>query len=256
MRLPIVLSASLLFASTTQAQDLQQLMQQAMQKQGGGQVSVEENNDPYEPLGFTGSCRMEVHSFKNGQEQKDSPMHMDLAFTDDRMAMHPHIPKEDGDMRTVFDLKNKVMYTLMTDDRGERTGLKTKMMKVNVDDPSKEEDRSKVVRTDETKVIDGHTCRKYTFKDEDGQGEAWVAEDLDFDLYRAFGRMSSGNKTQAWQDMPYQGLALETTWQDNAGSEKVVMYVRDLQTGSVDEAMFSTKGYEVQDMTAMPTFGR
>ena len=83
-----------------------------------------------------------------------------------------------------------------------------------------------------------------------------MAEDLDFDLYRAFGRMSSGNKTQAWQDMPYQGLALETTWQDNAGSEKVVMYVRDLQTGSVDEAMFSTKGYEVQDMTAMPTFGR
>ena len=60
----------------------------------------------------------------------------------------------------------------------------------------------------------------------------------------------------SWQDMPYQGLALETTWQDNAGSEKVVMYVRDLQTGSVDEAMFSTQGYEVQDMTAMPMFGR
>ncbi|MCB0815349.1 MAG: hypothetical protein KDB87_19570, partial [Flavobacteriales bacterium] len=70
-----LLYASLSCALSSSAQDLQQLMQQAMQKQGGGQVSVEENNDPYEPLGFTGSCRMEVHSFKNGQEQKDSPMH-------------------------------------------------------------------------------------------------------------------------------------------------------------------------------------
>ena len=256
MRITPLLAATLFLATTSSAQDLQQLMQQAMQKQGGGQVRVEENNDPYEPLGFTGSCRMEMHSFKNGKEEKDSPMNMQLAFTDDRMAMHPIIPKEDGDMRTVFDLKNKVMYTLMTDDRGERTGLKTKMMKVNVDEAAGEEEQGEVVRTDETKLIDGHTCRKYTYRDEEGHGEAWVAEDVDFDLFRAFGRMTTGNQPQAWQDMPYRGLALETTWQDHAGSERVVMYVRDLQEGSVDEALFSTAGYAIQDMTAMPMFGR
>ena len=49
---------------------------------------------------------------------------------------------------------------------------------------------------------------------------------------------------------------METTWNSTDGKEKVVMHTRDLVQGKVNDALFSTAGYEVQDMTAFPMFGQ
>jgi hypothetical protein len=262
MKTLVLLPLALALTLGTQAQSLQDIMNKAMQQQGqqpAGEtkVTIEENKDPFTPLTFTGSYRMEVHTFKNCKEEKDSPNNIRMAFNTDHMAMMPVSKEPKEEMRMVFDLRNKFTYTLITDDKGERTGMKMKMMKVNVegDDTTVDSD-VKVVRTNETKVIDGHTCRKYTYSDKEGSGEAWIAEDIDFDMMAAMRQMVGGKKMEDWQRMGTTGVVMENTWTSADGKEKVVMYTRDLVVGKVDEAMFSTKGYEVQDMTAFPMPGQ
>lgn len=253
MRTPALLLSALL-ASTVHAQSLQDLMNAA----GGGQnkVTIEEDKTPYKPLGFTGSYRWEIHSYKNGTPEKDSPMHMLMAFDDAHMAMEPQAPKGQEQMRMVFDLKNKFTYTLMTDKKGERSGIKMKSMRINVQDEGAETDaQAKVTRTNETKTIEGHTCRKYTYSNEDGNGEAWIAEDVQFNAFEALGHMVGG-KASKWQQAPYQGMVMESTWTSKDGKEKVEMFTRDLVIGKVDAARFSTDGYNVQDMSNLPMFGR
>lgn len=239
------------------AQSMEELMKKAMEQQGGqNKVTVEENKDPFVPLTFTGSYRMEVHSFKNGKEEKDSPMNLVMAFKPDGMAMVPNTGTKE-ETRMVFDLKGKLMYTLITDDQGQRTGIKMKMMKVNVEgsDAGTDSD-TKVTRTNETKVIEGRTCRKYTYSDKEGSGEAWIAEDLKWDMMAVMKQMMGGKGSEAWQQTGMDGLMMENTWTSADGKEKVVMHTRDVVQGKVNDALFSTAGYEIQDMSAFPMFGQ
>jgi hypothetical protein len=255
MRTPTLLLTALLYCSATlHAQSLQDLMNAAGQN---SRVTIEEDKTPYKPLGFTGSYRWEIHSYKNGTPEKDSPMHMVMAFDDAHMAMIPQAAKGKEETRMLFDLKNKHTYTLMTDKKGQRSGIKMKSMRVTVQDDATTDtaDDTKVERTNETKTIEGHTCRKYTYSSADGHGEAWIAEDVQFNAFEALGRMLGG-KADAWQKAPYRGLVMESTWNHKNGKEKVEMFTRDLVIGKVDASLFSTAGYEVQDMTNMPMFGR
>lgn len=222
----------------------------------GGNVTIEENTEPFEALDFTGSYRMVVHSYKNGSEQKDSPAEITMAFNTDHMAMVPKSPDEKGDMRMVYDLRNKNTYTLITDEKGQRTGMKMKMMKVNVEGDEKGADEGVVTRTDEMRTIEGYKCRKYIYKGKDGSGEAWIAEDVSFDMMAAFRQMVGGKKVEKWQNMPHNGVAMENTWNSADGKEKVTMFTKDLVIGKVDESLFSTSGFEVMDMTGMPLYGR
>lgn len=239
------------------AQSMEELMKKAMEQQSGqNKVKVEENKDPFTPLTFTGSYRMEVHSYKNGKEEKDSPMNVVMAFKPDGMAMVPNTGGKE-ETRMLFELKNKVMYTLITDDNGQRTGIKMKMMKVHIegaDDRSK--DDTKVTRTNETKVIEGRTCRKYTYSDKEGSGDAWIAEDLKWDMMAVMKQMMGGKGAEGWQKSGMDGLMMENTWTSADGKEKVMMYTRDLQEGKVSDALFSTAGYQIQDMSAFPMFGQ
>lgn len=239
------------------AQSMEELMKKAMEQQGGqNKVTVEENKDPFTPLNFTGSYRMEVNSFKNGKEEKDSPMNVVMGFKSDGMAMVPNTGAKE-ETRMVFDLKNKLMYTLITDDNGQRTGIKMKMMKVNVEgsDDATDSD-TKVTRTNETKSIEGRTCRKYTYSDKEGSGEAWLAEDLKWDMMAVMKQMMGGKGAEGWQKTGMDGLMMENTWTSKDGKKKVVMHTRDLVQGKVNDALFSTAGYEIQDMSAFPMFGQ
>lgn len=245
-----------------QAQSVQELMQAAMEeaaKNGSGQVSITENTDPFKALDFTGTFDMEMHSFKNGKAEKDSPATIRMSMTSDRMAMIPTTAAGKEEVRIFFDLKNKHSYTLMTDDKGNRSGFKTKMMKFSSaqdDSDTKSDKDAKMVRTGETKMIEGYTCTKYTYTSEEGSGEAWVAEDIKFDIMQTFAQMSGSAPNKDWQKVPYSGLMMENTWNSTDGKERVDMYIRDLQVGKIDDAMFSTEGYNLQDMTNLPSFGR
>lgn len=257
----ILLTIAVLAASLApgHAQTLQEILEKASEhitKSDDTRITIEENNDTFTPLGFTGSMRLEIRTWKNGAEDKESPMDIRMTFTDDRMAMAPQAARSKEQVRMIFDLAARHTYTLMTDAKGKRTGMKMKMMKVHLEGDGAEKDDTQVVRTDETRTIQGQPCRKYTYSDQEGHGEAWIAEGVDFDLMQAFARMSSGHGLQAWQQMHEGGLVMENTWEAANGKERSAMKVLDLRIGTVDEELFSTSGFDVQDMTAFPVFGR
>lgn len=254
-----LLSVSVLSAGI-QAQSMEELMKAAMQEAGknGGGVSITDNTDPFTPLDMTGTFRMEMHSFKNGKEEKDSPANVRMSLTSDRIAMIPMTKDGKEEVRIFFDLKNKHSYTLMTDKNGQRSGIKMKMMKFNSGAGSAEKGDSdtKIVRTGESKVIEGLTCQKYTYSSNEGSGVAWIAEELNFDLMKVFGQMSGSTPDKDWQKVPYSGLMMENVYTSADGKERVEMRIKELEVGKVNEAMFSTEGYQVQDMTNLPSFTR
>jgi hypothetical protein len=68
--------------------------------------------------------------------------------------------------------------------------------------------------------------------------------------------MVGGTKVDMWRKLGTSGVVLETIWNSADGKDKVVMYTKDLVVGKVDESAFSTAGYEIMDMTGIPTMGQ
>jgi hypothetical protein len=69
-------------------------------------------------------------------------------------------------------------------------------------------------------------------------------------------QMMGAKGSEAWQRSGMDGLMMENTWTSTDGKEKVVMHTRDVVQGKVDEALFSTAGYEIQDMSSFSMFGQ
>lgn len=253
MRIPTLIAICSLLIPASYGQSFKDMMKSATG--GGSKVTIEEDNSPFKPLDFTGSFTWEIHSSKNDVPEKNSPTFLHMGFDAEHMAWKPEVKDSKEEMHLVFDLKNKVNYTLMTDKKGKRTGIKMKAKRIVVSDVDDDKEATQVVRTDETRTIEGHTCRKYTFKDNDGHGEAWIAEDIKFNVFEAMGHMV-GARADGWQKAPYRGMVMESTWHSTDGKEKVVVQVRNLVVGKVDPTLFSTAGYEMQDMTNLPMFGK
>ncbi|MBL7964156.1 MAG: DUF4412 domain-containing protein [Flavobacteriales bacterium] len=265
MRLPLLLLALCSLHLSLAQIDMNKLLQQRSQQQqgqgappaDGATVSVEEDNDPYVPNTFIGSFRMEMHTYKNDKEEKDSPMNVRFASKADMTVVQPEV-KDKGtqDMRMLTDLKNKWQYTLMTDDKGRRTAMKQRKTKVSVkENKTDKSPEPTVVRTEETKVIEGHPCRKYIVTTDDGTWTGWIAEDLKgpfMDMARNMVKSDALTTARMPKDM--EGFPLEYEWVEKGGKEKMVCYIRELKVGAVDEHLFSLDGYEVMELPsfAMP----
>lgn len=253
MRINTLFLLGILLAPAVRAQ---QAPEEVMKAAANGNLKIEEDKTPFRPLGFTGSYTWEVNTYRDGTLEKNAPMRLHMAFDDEHMAWAPQARKGEEEGRMVFDLKNKVNYFLKTEG-GKHTGIKMKAMRIGFNEAMAEDDGSpaQVERTNDTKVIEGHSCRKYTYGNDDGHGEAWIAGDVKFNAFQAVGNML-GAAADGWQMAPYPGMVLECTWSSTDGGKKVVMHVRDLVVGHVDPALFSTAGYEMQDMTNLPMFGK
>ncbi|MCW5898346.1 MAG: DUF4412 domain-containing protein [Flavobacteriales bacterium] len=226
-----------------------------------GGVNMVEDKDPYEPNRFIGSFRMVMHSLKDGKEEKGSPYTMELHSKADMVLMKPEV-KEKGmrEMGILTDLKGKWQYTMMTDDKGKRTAMKMRKMKLTMpDDAESQEDGKapKVERTNETRTIEGHNCRKYVVTSEDGRWVGWVAEALEapfMDMMRSFG---GGGLPQA-RSAPggVNGFAMESEFTSADGRETMRILTRDLVVGKVDDKVFSLQGYDVMEMPVFNFGGR
>lgn len=245
--------------STTNAQDLQELMRQAMMQGAPGKRMLLEDTSAFVPLSFTGSFLIEVNTHRTDLEQADAPLRMRYHFSPDQMAFEPLADPAQGTMRTVFDLKNKHMTMLITDGNGQRTAMRTRLMKVDLDALSNatEDQPVNVVRTGGTRTIDGRLCHQYIATSADGRSEAWLAEDVPFNMKETFGRMATGRNTGSWQRLPYDGgLLMELTQTKPDSGEKTVIRTHDLVIGKVDQQVFSTEGYSVVDLTNLPLPGQ
>jgi hypothetical protein len=245
-----ILGLSLWLTSTAQT-DVAKMLQERM---GGGGVIMEEDKSPFVPNEFIGSFRMEMHMFEGEQEQKNSPTNMRYWSSAEKTMNKMEMPDGKGqDMRIMTDLKDKWQYTLMTDEDGKKTAMKSKKKKITVkEEPGTKE--PEITATTETKTIDGHVCTKTIVKSEDGVWTGWVAKDIKApfaDMARSVGHRGNDKMMRSHKGM--QGFPLEFEWVDAKGTDRMVCYVKELNVGPVDAGVFSLDGYEVMEL---PSFGQ
>jgi len=243
------LLASLLLTSTAQV-DMNALMQQQM-----GGVKIEDDTSPFVPNSFRGSFRMENHMFTNGTEEKNSPTNMHYWSSSEKTLTKVEMPDAKGqDIRLMVDLKGKWQYMMMVDDKGKKTAMKSKKMKIVVkEDPALPE--PEITVTDETKVIDGHTCTKVIVKSTEGTWTGWVAKDIPAPFGDMMRSVKTGDPGMTKRMSEMQGFPLEFEWADANGKDTMHCYMKDLVVGTVDEGIFSLEGYEVMEIPSM-SFGQ
>ena len=107
-------------------------------------------------------------------------------------------------------------------------------------------DDTKFVKTGETKEILGYTAEKWTYKDGDDEGEAWMTKDIG--SLRFFNNPMQEDKPQWQKDLEGAGyfplLVLE--------NGKKVYEVTNIEKKSLDETMFEAPaGFKKMDMPMM-----
>lgn len=246
MRTPLLslaLAASLL--ATAQI-DLSKIM-------AGQGMKVEDDKSPFVPNSFVGSFRMENHLYKNGAEEKHSPTTMRYWSSSEMTVIKTELPDQQGqDMRMMTDLKGKWQYMLMTDDKGRKTALKSRKKTVTMDKES-EAKAPEITVTDETKVIDGHTCVKVISKSPEGTWTGWVAKDLASPFGDMMRNVKAGDPAMSERMSKLDGMTLEFEWADANGKDTMHCFIKDVVVGAVDASVFSLDGYQV---TEMPSFGQ
>ena len=251
MRRWFILPTTLLTLATLHAQ---MGLGQVPDASGMGNMQVVDDTDPFVPNTFIGSFRMEVHSFKNGEETPESPMDMHFwSSTDKTMTGFTTAKNKGTEMKMMTDLKDKMSYVLMATPDGGKTAMKSPKKKYIY--AGGEEDKSKDMDfkvTKETKVIDGHTCNKVVGRNAEGTWTAWVAQDIPMpfaDLAKSMGAQGRSGQFQKWDGL--KGFPLEMTSESIDGKEKTTIYTKDLLVGPVDESVFSLDGYKIMEIPGM-----
>lgn len=251
MRRWIILPATLLIFATLHAQTG---LDQVPGATAMGNLQVVDDTDPFVPNTFIGSFRMEVHTYKNGEETMESPMDMRFWSSSDKTMTGFATAKTKGtEMRMMTDLKDKMSYVLMATPDGGKTAMKSPKKKYIYS--GAEDDKSKDVdfkATKETKVIDGHTCTKVVGRSADGTWTAWVAQDIQMpfaDLARSMGSQGRSGQFRKWDGL--KGFPLEMTSESLDGKEKTTIFTKDLLVGPVDESIFSLDGYKIMEIPGM-----
>lgn len=223
---------------------------------GGKDVSVEDDLSPFVPNSFIGSFRMENHMFNKGVEEKNSPTNMRYWSSAEMTMTKMEMPdaKKGEAMRILTDLKDKWQYMLMVDDKGTKTAMKSKKKTIVVKDDGKDA-APEVTVTNETKVIDGHTCTKVIVKNTEGTWTGWVAKDMPAPFGDMMRNVKTGDLGMNKRMSEMQGFPLEFEWADANGKDRMVCYMKDVVVGTVDESVFSLDGYEVTEMPSM-SFGQ
>jgi hypothetical protein len=171
--------------------------------------------------------------------------------------------KTQNKMRLIMDPFKRTLTTLI-DDKGKRIGMISPMPRLNmapVDQRAaqpEEKSAMKIEATNEYKELEGFQCRKYIITDENAVTESWITTGETVSLESIFSMFSvlqkqDGRTGISSKQGEIKGMALESTTTLNSG-EKVQMTITDIIKGKVDEAKFSTSGYQLTDLSK--GFGR
>ena len=252
MRNLILSTFLVLITYSAEAQDINTLLQQTLGNQG---VKMEPDNDPFRPNAFIGSFRMEVHAYDAEGKELQTPTDIRYWSSADMTLIQASVPdsKRKEDMKMLSDLKGKWQYMLMSDGT-TRTAMKSRKMKITLADTTKIELSAQDVRiTTETRVIDGHPCRKVVVTNEEGTWTGWMAEDLPTPFADMAANTSAPDQDLARRMADVKGFPMEYEWTETSSGQRVQCFMKDLRAGAVDPSVFSLDGYSVLEL---PVFGR
>lgn len=171
-----------------------------------------------------------------------------------------------GNDRVIMNFKEGKSTILMTDKRGNKTGMTMDLKMVDwaaksaikKDEKMLQNGEATLVETSEYKTIEGYKCRKYLYENDKYQNEIWITNDSKLktaDLSRAmssaFMHNADPNQT-VYAKAGMKGVLIQTHMIPKTKSlDECIMTFKNFKLGSVNEAMFSTAGYEITEMPSM-----
>jgi hypothetical protein len=229
-----------------------------------GTVTIEDAQaGDFQPNTFLGSFTMNIQTTEKGKTENSR---IEYHFQKWQTSLKPTVEGQQETMQMIFNLQNQKMSILTTDKKGAKTGIITKMPKVEfksnkLDDKIEQSiDNTTFKRTGEKKNISGYSCEKWIITNPEGVTEAWITDEIDFNMANAFSMFSAGSKgkgsskTSGFEDLT--GFALESTFTDTKGAV-TKMTVSDIKIGNPSDAHFSTAGYTMTDLSSFGgMFGR
>lgn len=232
---------------------------------GDKQVKIEpgaDSNPDAQITGFDGSFDMNMNTTMKNGKSTSSSMSLYIRGFETAIEMSEPGGKSAAPMRMILNSQTNDIITLVSDG-GKKTGMKMKMPKITVSGVTDDNSTDCVVKkTDETKVIEGYTCRKYIMTYNDGAVmEAWISQDLKLNLGSLMtmvnGSMKGKGPDGGGKYPNMQGMTLETNYTGTDGSRSQ-MLIKNLKVGNPDASKFSTEGYQIIDLSgmSMPMFGQ
>lgn len=205
----------------------------------------------------TGNVAGQKISFLVTMESRslESQYKMEIAISGNRTAMKPLMEIEPGQqMHFMFDYEKMEQITFI-ESNGQKfamvSGMKFDEDLLNEDEPDK---KIKVTPTDETKVISGYTCKKTILSSKEMTSDVWTTDELEYESSDVFRSLQSYNNKKNDFVEKHAGVSgfpilIEAT--GKKASESMVMTITDIREGQVNEALFSTEGYQVVDKNTM-----
>lgn len=174
---------------------------------------------------------------------------MKISAKETQTAMVIQIPKNDP-VRMIFDLK-KENVTILTDSPQGKMAIVSKMNQIPTHLTDKIEDTDiKVEKTNEKKVFHGFECTKYIITSSDGVAESWVTDKIDFNPFESMAKLGNqGNSAISKSNVKdLKGFVMHTKFTDK-NQNTIEVKVVSIDTKQPNDALFSTEGYQVMDMS-------
>lgn len=209
-------------------------------------------------------------SYKMSVEYPEKPKNnteMYFAFKQFDCAMRMEAkPDSKEETRIITNFKSGKAVTLTTDRKGRKTGMEMDMKlmtsmargSANKENELIEEGKVEIKVTDEYKTINGYKCRKYIYEHPQYTAFIWVtndrlpvnARDFSFAMANAMNGSKGAPNTACYQKLK-GGVCIQThIIPKQSRMEETIMTYTDF-SNSAPEAMFTTAGYEIQQMPSM-----
>lgn len=217
-----------------------------------------------QPNSFVGSFDLQMESSKNTSVEKIS-----IISSEEKTLLKPSFsdPKE-SETTIIFNHTDGTMTTLMFDKKkNQKTGMKMKMPKIIVTNAETVQNKGKntptkytFTETNETQVIDGYLCKKYIYEDEKTTTVSWVTNDIKGNMGGIMNLVSIQNKGKnqeiSNQISKVQGFMIESTSTNKTSGEITTIKIKNINLNTPEEKVFSTEGYQIQDLSNMNFFGQ
>ena len=201
---------------------------------------------------FEGSYLMHVENVKQKKTAE-----MQFSFKGDKTCMEMITMKNAGKLRTIFDKKEQTMTILVDKDGTNKIAMVRKMPDAS-EMESKEGTDPKITVTNETKTIEGYTCKKVIAESDGSTTEMWITNELGLTYSDMFGMMSAGRGPASNMSMnmhnykDVKGIPLEMHVSNKTKPDgDTIITIKNIKKSAVDASLFDTTGYQMMDMSKM-----
>lgn len=217
-----------------------------------------ERIEPFPTMSYT----MDLQ-FPDKPKQNSS---IDYTYKGYQCAMVMHMDNDrNQENRTIINFKEGTSTTLMTDKKGKKTGMEMELKMIDWGAKAavkKEQNKltqhdAELKATNEYKTIEGYKCRKFEYRSQQYQSDIWVTTDIKAD-YTAFNKaLASVYATQPYGLMEYyksgmNGFAIQIhSTSDDPKFRESIITMKNIKTGTINESVFNTDGYEIQKMPSV-----